>query len=346
MLLLLGDFAEVFHAVIHGTEEGTLVHQIALQFAHAPWHGLYFWDLIQPFFMFIVGLSMPMAVGYRLSKGESMRSIRMHTFKRSGMLLLLGWGLYCVFATQIVFQFQNVLSQIAVTYLVAFSIMHRSFKFQIIFSFAILAVAEALYRFFSLEGFNQPFVAGHNFGYWIEYVIAGEGGHVSSWASLNALSTSAHTIWGVLVGKILISDSVASKKLKQLVIAGVVLVIVGYGLDSVTPIIKRIATTSFVIASGGWAVLAMAFSYWLIDVRKNTRWVIFFSVVSMNCLFIYLFSNVGGASLLAEIYHPFTFALFGWAGEFTSEIVTSFCVWGSLWYLCYWMYKRKFFIKI
>lgn len=346
MLLLIGEFTGLFPMISHGSEQGGVFAQIGSHFDHHEWHGLKFWDLIQPFFMFIVGLSMPMAVASRLKRGDSMQNIRSHAFKRSGKLLLLGWGLYCVFAGEIVFRFQDVLCQIAFTYFVAFLIINRSVKFQLIFSFALLVLAEAIYRLFPLDGFNQAFTDGHNFGYWVEYMIEGEGGRPTSWASVNVLSTTAHTIWGVLVGKFLMSDKSASNKLKQMLIAGVVLVVVGYGLDFVTPIIKKIATTSFVIVSGGWAILVMACSYWVIDVKKNNRWVIFFSVVSMNSLFIYLFSIVGGAELISTILHPFTFALFSWISESTAEVVTYICAWMALWYVCYWMYSRKLFIKI
>jgi len=53
-----------------------------------------------------------------------------------------------------------------------------------------------------------------------------------------------------------------------MLIAGVSALIIGYSLDFVTPIIKKIATSSFVFASGGWAILALCLCYWLIDVKK------------------------------------------------------------------------------
>jgi hypothetical protein len=60
----------------------------------------------------------------------------------------------------------------------------------------------------------------------------------------------------------------------------------GYALDPVTPVIKRIATTSFVVLSGGWCLFALAFSYWLVDVWRVRRWAVFFTIVGMNPLFI------------------------------------------------------------
>ena len=118
-------------------------------------------------------------------------------------------------------------------------------------------------------------------------------------------------------------------------------------MDPLTPVIKRISTSSFVILSGGWTILTLALLFWVADIRKwNKGWPLFFGVVSMNSLFIYLFAHVGGAKLVESILHPFTYALFDWGGELTAPVITSLFVWAALWGLCYWMYKKRLFIKI
>ncbi|HBC77339.1 MAG TPA: DUF5009 domain-containing protein, partial [Bacteroidales bacterium] len=94
----------------------------------------HFWDLIQPFFMFIVGVAIPFAVANRLKKGESIRTINLHAFRRAALLLFFGWALYFVDAGHLVFRLQNVLAQLSVTYIVAFLIRNKSFKFQLIFT--------------------------------------------------------------------------------------------------------------------------------------------------------------------------------------------------------------------
>jgi predicted acyltransferase len=346
MFLLIGEFTGFANFLTHESLQGTIIHLIGQQFHHHPWNGLRFWDLIQPFFMFIVGLSLPFAIHNRIKRGESTKKINMHVLKRSVILLLLGWGLYCVGPGKITFYFQNVLAQIAFTYLIAYLIMHRSFKFQIMFSLGLLLFTEVLYRSFPIDGFNHAFVKIENFGTWLDLQYGGadlNGG----WVTINALPTAAHTIWGVLVGKLLMGDMPESKKLKQLLICGILLVIAGYLLDPVSPIIKRISTSSFVIVSGGWSILVMALLYWIVDIRKkNGRWTLFFEVVGMNSLFIYMFAHLDGSNFIEHILHPFTYALFGWNGVLTSQIITSILVWAALWGLCWWMYKKRLFIKI
>ena len=316
MFLLIGEFTGLYSLLSHETLDGSFLGAIGHQLHHHPWNGLRFWDLIQPFFMFIVGLSLPFAVKNRVKRGESSKQIFNHVLKRSLILLLLGWGLYCIGPGKITFRFQNVLAQIAFTYLIAYLIMHRSVNFQLIFSLVLLAITEILYRTFPVEGFNHAFVASENFGTWLDLQYGGAdlGG---SWVSFNAIPTAAHTIWGVLVGKLLMSDQSSTTKLKRLLIAGGILVIVGYLLNPITPIIKRISTSSFVFVSGGWSILVMAFLYWIVDMRKmDGRWTLFFSVVGMNSLFIYLFAHLDGAQFIEKILHPFSYALFGLGGEF------------------------------
>lgn len=346
MFLLAGEATELYSHLIQS--DNVFVHFIGTQLHHHEWHGLHFWDLIQPFFMFIVGVAIPFAVANRIRKGESTRTINLHAFKRAALLLFFGWALYFVDAGHLVFRFQNVLAQLSVTYLVAFLIRNRSFKFQLIFTLVILLLIDLAYRFFPVEGFNQPWVNFQNLGTWFNNKIEGVK-KASEWATLNFVSTTAHTVWGVLCGKLLMSEKTSGYKIRALLIAGISGLVIGYSLDllNITPIIKKIATSSFVFASGGWAILVLAFCYWLIDVKKLFKkgaW--FFIIVGMNSIFIYLFFSVGGAGLLTRIVSPFSKLIFSWTGEMTTEIITSLGVWAALWYLCYWLYKNKLFIKI
>jgi predicted acyltransferase len=346
MFLLAGEATHLYGHLMK--IDNGFVNAVATQFHHHEWHGLYFWDLIQPFFMFIVGVAIPFAVANRLKKGDSLKRITHHALKRSFLLLFFGWALYFTAAGHLVFRFQNVLAQLAVTYLVAFMIRNKSFKFQLTFSLIILLLIDLAYRFFPVEGFNHPWVNLENLGAWFNNKIEGVE-KASEWATLNFVSTTAHTIWGVLCGKLLMTDKSPAKKIQTLIIAGVSALIIGYSLDllNITPIIKKIATSSFVFVSGGWTILALCFSYWLIDVRKQfatgSR---FFIIVGMNSIFIYLFFHIGGARLLGSVINPFSKLIFSWGGELTVAIIGSMGVWTALWYMCYYLYKNKLFIKI
>jgi predicted acyltransferase len=344
MFLLIAEFTHLFGYLVAPELKGTFIYDIGMQFHHVKWEGLHFWDLIQPFFMFIVGVAIPFSYANRMKKGASYKEIRNHAFKRALLLLFLGWWLYCQGPGKIVFRFQNVLAQLSVTYLIAFLIMRRSAVFQIVVSVGLILLTEIIYRTFPVEGFDQPWVNGHNFGYWLNAKISGQE-YNSSWAIFNAIPTTAHTIWGVLAGQLLMSKRTDMQKVRILVIAGVIGLAIGYGFSGVTPIIKRIATSTFVFASGGWAFLALAFSYWLIDIKKFQKGIWIFIVVGMNPLFIYLFAHIGGADMVKEVVAPLTNTLLG-GYELLSHIVLSLITLYLLWYICYWMFKKKIFIKI
>lgn len=345
MLLLIAEFTHLFSYLVDPQLKGTILHALGTQFHHHSWNGLRFWDLIQPFFMFIVGVAIPFSYRNRTGHGDSDSQIRNHAIRRAFLLLFLGWALYCIDPGRITWRFQNVLAQLGVTYIIAFFLMKRSTRTQLLFSFGILACAELIYRLFPLAGFNQAFVPDHNFGAYFDLLISGElsGGH---WVSFNAIPTTAHTIWGVLTGQLLLSNREAKDKLKIMIICGTICLIAGYALNYVTPIIKRISTSSFVLAGGGWTILALAFSYWLIDVKKKNKWVLFFAIVGMNPLFIYLFAHIGGADLIYNVVKPFSMGIFNWTGILTAKIITSLIAWFVLWYICFWLYKKRIFFKI
>ena len=345
MFLLVGESTGLYELLRTPAFNGTLIGALGWQFEHHPWNGLHFWDLIQPFFMFIVGVAMPFSFGKRWERGDSWGKTLRHALARSGLLLLFGWGLYCIEPGRLTFELWNVLAQLSFTCLVAFLLMRKPARVQIGVSFLLIIATDLLYRFWPVAGFNQPFVPDHNFGSWVDLKIM----HTLSddhWVAFNAVPTTAHTMWGVLAGQLLKSSRAPLEKIRTLVIPGAIGVVVGFALNPWIPIIKRTCPSSFVIVSGGWCLLALALSYWLIDVKKLRKWTPFFNIVGMNPLFIYLFTNTGGAMWFHRIARPFTVGLFHWAGTLTADIVTSVVVWGMLWLLCFWLYKKRIFIRL
>ena len=344
MFLLITEFAHVFEVLMDSGSKN-LTATINFLFHHAKWEGLHFWDLVQPFFMFIVGVSIPLSYENRKKKGDSEKQIRNHAFRRSFLLLFFGWVYYCVGPEKIVFQFDNVLAQLSFTYLISFLLLKQSFNIQIIASLSFILISDLLYRFFPVVGFDQAFVAGENFGAWFNIFISGYeyGGH---WAAFNAIPTTSHTLWGVIAGKWLMSNASHEKKLKRLLVAAFLALILGYGAAFFTPVIKRISTTSFVLLSGGWTFFTLAFFYWLIDVKQIIKKTFVFRVVGVNPLFIYLFASLGGGGLILKIVKPFSSSLISRFSPWIADLISGFVVLFGLWYICYWLYKKAIFIKI
>jgi len=328
--------------------EGTWGARILNQFFHHPWHGLHFWDLIQPVFMFVAGVALAFSVKKQQSQ-MSWRQSFIKTLKRCGWLFFWGVFDYAVRKNGLSFELWDVLTQLSFTTLVAFMIINWPVPAQIAISGLCLLIPELLYRYTRIPGFDQPFTDQHNFGNFIDRILMNKI-NPGGWVAINCISTSAHTIWGVLAGRLLMSDRTGSRKMKILLISGFILLILGYGLDlaHITPIIKRIATSSFVLASGGFCILFLAACYGWIDVKKHRSRLFFFNLFALNSIFIYLFFEIVGDRWFTGYILTITNGLFGIVQipVFLSAILGSLVVFSLEAGLLYFLYRRKIFFKL
>jgi len=326
------------------------MHGLATQFHHHPWNGLRFWDLVQPYFMFIVGVAMWFSVKKRESRGDSRRIISAHILRRCLLLLAFGVGLHIGYSGKLVWELWNVLAQLSVTIMIAYAIIRLPGRTQLLISIGLLLLSEALYRYTGIPGYDQPFVKDHNFGSFMDMVLMGKISNGGGWVAFNFIPTAAHTIWGVLAGKLLASSKKEWTKFQLLMIYGGIALLLGYVLNwtGIDPIIKRICTGSFVLVSGGWALLTLALFYWIVDIKGAKKWTWFFTVVGMNPIFIYLFMETAGKQWMVDFSASFfTDALVRLgAGESLALFFNSLVVLALAWGLCYWLYKRKIFFKI
>ncbi|HEU0138176.1 MAG TPA: hypothetical protein VFQ79_00625, partial [Bryobacteraceae bacterium] len=95
--------------------------------------------------------------------------------------------------------------------------------------------------------------------------------------------------------------------------------------------------------SAGWVLLMLIAFYWLVEVKGYKRWTFFAVVVGANSIFIYSFAQVLRGWLNRGLGR-FT-GNFGFLGDL-GAIPQNLLVMFVMWYLCYWLYKRKIFIKI
>lgn len=354
MFLLVAEGAGVYRVLADVTNPDSLAGMLVTQFHHHPWNGLRFWDLIQPFFMFIVGVAMPFSYSKRWERGDSFGQTFRHVGYRCLMLLALGVGLHCGYAGELVWELWNVLSQLSVTILIAFLIMRSPWRTQILVSLGLILASDLAYRFWPIGEFRvpgDPFVKLQNFGAYMDTILmAPDTRNSGGWVAVNAIPTAAHTIWGVLAGQLLRSARPAAEKIKWLAVPGVIGLVVGYGMDWVgfEPIIKRICTASFIFASGGWCLLALALFYWFADVKGHGAKLVFFAIVGMNPIFIYLFSETAGK----QWFNGFVGIFVGGAATgigipaAAAAVLTALAALALEWYMCYWLYKNRILIRI
>lgn len=346
MVLLALEAAGLHHLLIKYSE-GSWFHNIAIQLEHHEWNGLRFWDLIQPCFMFIAGTAMAYSIHSQQQKGVPWSRSFTKALKRSGWLFFWGVLDYAVRDHGLSFELWDVLTQLSFTMLVAFLIFRLSNTTQILICVGILLLTEVLYRFTNVPGFDQPFTDQKNFGNYVDLLlmnIINKGG----WVAINCIPTSVHTIAGALIGKLLLSND--TEKIKKMLIWAVICLVVGFGLDwlHITPIIKRIATTSFTLASLGWCLLALAFCYWWIDIKDHRKYLFFFTVVGMNSIFIYLFFEIVGSRWFNDYVSAVTNGLMTMAHfpPVLMSFITCFTIFGLEWGICYFLYKKKIFFRL
>lgn len=322
---------------------------ILQQFSHAKWAGFTFWDLVQPGFMFMAGAALFISCKRKFENGITWEQNLKSILFRSLKLFICGTALHCVYAGELVWELWNVLVQLAITTIISYLIINKSYSWQITFTFLLLLITEVMYRFIDIPNFNEAFVQGKNFGSYADWLMMGkinEGG----WVAINFIPTAAHTIWGVLAGKLLISALDNRKKMTYLIVTGLVLLIAGYLLDilNVTPIIKRISTSSFVLVSGGWSLLIMALLFWINDIKKQAKYAWIITVVGMNAIFIYLFFETIGKQWFNGVVSIFVAGFLNLlqASPGIIAITSAFVTLFAEWYLCYWLYKRKIFFKL
>jgi predicted acyltransferase len=130
------------------TEIASLWQTIQYQFSHAEWVGCSFWDLVQPSFMFMVGVSVAYSYASREAKGHSYMRMAGHALVRAVILILLGAFLVSHRPGFQQWSFTNVLSQIGLGYFFLFLMWGRGYAIQWGVAFVVLAgTTAAMYMY-------------------------------------------------------------------------------------------------------------------------------------------------------------------------------------------------------
>jgi len=314
---------------------------IANQFEHMPWEWIAFWDLIQPAFMFMVGVAMPFALARRIELGATKRQLFWHVVARSLRLILMSQILHSISEGALTFQLINVLAQIGITYFLCYLIMQLRFRWQVVIAIALLAGYWAL--FVAFPGTEGPFLSKTtNVGAVIDTYVFGHQND-DYWTTINFVTSTVTTLFGVWTGRLLQSKRSHSEKMRIIGIWAVACLMLGFVIHPWNPIIKRICTTSFTLYSAGWVLLMLLAFYWVVEVLGYQKWTFPLVVVGANSIFIYSVANVL-REWLDRAVGVFTLN-FKWLGDF-APVAQSCAVLLVMWYLCYWLYQRKIFLKL
>jgi heparan-alpha-glucosaminide N-acetyltransferase len=316
---------------------------LARQVDHASWEGCTFWDLIQPAFTFMVGVAMPFAFARRISQGAATWELFRHVAWRSLLLIVLSniysnWGSS---KTHLTFQLINVLSQIAFGYMLCFWIMRLRFAYQVATAAAMLAGAWALFAIF--PGPQGAFSQTGNIGAVIDLKLLGYN-YSGYYTTINFVGNAVTILFGCWAGMLLRTDKSHAYKLRTLIVCAAAGFALGLALQPFNPMVKRLWTASFTFFSAGWVIVMLAAFYWIIEIKQTKKWAFPFIVLGMNSIFIYSLGQIGLKGWLDRGLRNFTgnFKFLGDLGIIPQHIL----VLAIMWYVCYWLYQRKIFMKI
>ena len=277
---------------------------------HAEWHGTTPTDLVFPFFLFIVGISVTLALGRRVELGGINKDIYLKIFRRS--LIIFGLGLFLAifpfynFTKSEWFDFSHlrimgVLQRIAVCYLISSLIFVRTnWKQQAIIGGALLLIYWALMTLISVPGceittFDDK---GCNLAAYVDRLVLTEN-HI--WKSskifdpeglLSTLPAIATTLAGILCGHWLRREKNDYEKVAGLFFFGVVTMAVGWAWSFWFPLNKALWTSSYVLYTAGLALCFLGFCYWLIDIKGYRKWAKPFMIFGVNALALFVFSGL------------------------------------------------------
>ncbi len=345
--------ADYFAAAFRGLDGGAVSRVLGEQLGHAEWIGFTFYDLIFPLFLFMVGAAVPLSLD-RIVEREGRAAAWRRIAKRTALMFFLGVLVYGGLSqgwAQV--RWVGVLQRLAIAYAAA-SLVHLHFRPRgVAMVTAFLLVGYwALLTFVPVPGGSAgDFSRGHNWANWIDaHYLPGKVwyGDYDPEGLLSTLPAIASALLGVFVGRWMRDPGVVpERKLRGLLAAGVVLLAVGYAWSVQFPLIKRIWTSSYALVAGGWSVLLLALFYWVIDLRRLTRWAVPFVWIGSNALLIYLVSHVVDFRAVSAWFvgGPVAAALDacwrGLAGLALALTSVALCT-----ALCGWLHARKFFVRL
>jgi len=339
---------------------------------HAPWHGLTPTDLVFPFFLFAVGNAMAFVMPKLEQAGPGI--FWRKVLKRSALIFLIGlflnWWPF-IKATDYSFKaFENVrilgvLQRIALAYFFAAIIVFYLKGIKAFYAAMLLLLGYwALCLLgnpmdpYSLQGWFGTGIDKTILG--ITHMYKGEGIPFDPEGIMSTFPAIAQVILGYLVGNYIQENGKSKEQfpamLNGLFIAAIALLVTGFSWDMVMPINKKIWTSSYVVYTTGLATLTIATMIYLIEIKGvKSKLSQFFDVFGKNALFVFALSAFlpkglaliklrDGVTPWNWLYKKVYIHIPG-APE-NGSLVYALTVISFMWLICWWLNKKKIYIKV
>ncbi len=332
--------------------------------AHAEWHGWTPTDLIFPFFLFIVGVSMALSFSSRARRGDSRAALLKHAVIRSILIFGVGFSMAAIpffrFAT---IRIPGVLQRIAVCYLFAsLAYLFLRKRGRIVLVCVLLLGYWALLALMPVPGYGpgRLDVEGNLAAYLDRQLLLS---HLwkPTWdpeGPLSTLPAIATAVLGIFLGEFFLRKPSPRQACRGMLAWGFAGLAIGQIWSFAFPINKNLWTSSYVIFTAGFAAVLLAACYWLVDVKGWRTWAAPFVWYGMNPLALFVFSgmlakmmgiwrvtNAAGESVTVKTYIYGNF--FEPLGNPKNASLLFALAYVAFWLAIAWvLYRRKIFIKI
>lgn len=347
---------------------------------HAPWHGLTPTDLVFPFFLFAVGNALSFVMPRLHQKGDA--TFWKKVITRSLLIFLIGlfltwWPFVKWVDGSLVFKpwayidskgmpqgvrILGVLARIAICYFFA-SVLIYYLKSKTAFYIGLLILLLYWVLCFTLGDPADPLSMTGWFGNDVDksilglaHMYKGEGIPFDPEGIMSTLPAIVQVIFGYLVGEYIQKKGKNYEMLSGLFVAGVALLLTGFCWDMVFPINKKIWTSSYVAYTTGLAMITIATMIYLIEFKNVKGWLSkFFNVFGKNALFVFALSAFlpKGLALIrfADGSNPWNWLYQNLFSTLPGDprlgsLLHALCVITFMWLICWWMDKKKIYVKV
>lgn len=326
---------------------------------HSVWNGLTATDLIAPFFLFIVGVSISIAYTKRLKLGKPKQSMYKKIIVRSLKIFAVGIFLNLIWDFNFAeMRWTGTLPRIAIVFFAcAFIFLNTNWKTQVWIGMSVLVAYWLAMTLIPSPDLGEVMLEpGKNLAAWFDRKFLPGTMWQGTWDPEGILSTFPSIVSGIagmLAGTLMLSNRTKEQKVILLMVGGFFITIVGYLWGLTFPVNENIWTSSFVLVTSGLASMLLGSCFFIVDMKGFTHGTKPGIIFGANAITVYVLADFlaaifyglefGGASLNLHFFNAFT--SIGVGAKLASMTY-------SLLYVCvnfipaYIMFKKKIFIKL
>jgi len=346
---------------------------------HSKWNGCTPTDLVAPFFLFMVGVAIVYALSAKVANNQSHGKLMLTILRRTVIIVFLGifmgtiitflLGLFMTVNGSVDFahlRIPGILQRIGIVYgICSILYLKTSIRTQVYIAIACLVGYFLIMTLVPVPGFGPANLnPGTNLGAYVDRAVFGVN-HLWSerktWdpeGLLSYIPSIATTLIGVFVGTYLKKDKLKStKQISQLGGVGILLIIGGLIWNIWFPINKALWSSSYALLTAGLAIVCLALSYWIIDIKGNNKLLPPFLAFGRNAIAAYILSDFIPTllSLIPATYHGIKTNVWGWVydtlcvpyfspvnASLVGAILTVIIIFIPVWVL----YKKNIIVKI